>query len=205
MRTTLRSACFAVLSLLLALLLAATASPAVAKGPTDVHVSGPGVDAAFGWTERGGDIDVGTLSEAALISHHWDGSRLAPSPPLTAGQLGPRYVLTWTIGGRSQWAVQHAYPFAEGGAWVHFLSLPVEGPGGWVRTPALRKQLVALGAGAEPRRPAVATVEPAAAQAEPAESREDPGTPYDVVVPVGLLVAVVLGAGVLVWRRRLSR
>lgn len=204
MRTSLRSACFAVLSLLLALLLAATASPAVAKGPTDVHVSGPGVDTAFGWTERGGDIDVGTLSEAALIGHHWDGSRLAPSPPLTAEQLGPRYVLTWTVG-RSRWAVQHAYPFAEGGAWVHFLSLPVEGAGGWVRTPALRKQLVALGAGAEPSPAAVAVVEPAAPEAEPAESREDPGTPYDVLVPAGLLVAVVLGAGVLVRRRRLSR
>lgn len=204
MRTSLRSACFAVLSLLLALLLAATASPAVAKGPTDVQVSGPGVDAAFGWTERGGDIDLGTLSEAAQISHHWDGSRLAPSPSLTADQLGPRYVLTW-MAADMNWAVQHAYPFAEGGAWVRFLSLPVEGAGGWVRTPALRKQLVALGAGAEPSPAAVEVVEPAAAQPDPAESREDPGPPYDVVVPAGLLVAVVLGAGVLVWRRRLSR
>jgi|GEM_PF-6442052 len=210
MKTIARSACVAVLSLLLA----ATASPAVAKGPTDVDVSGPGVDAAFGWTERGGDIDVGSLSEAARITHHWDGSGLGPSPSLTADELGPRYVLTWTVG-RSHWAVQHAYPFAEGGAWVHFLSLPSEGPGGWVRAPGLERQLVTLGAGAQRHAPAAETVEPAAGVTEldgPAEavgaaepaSTADPASSYDVVVAVGVLLAIaVLAGAVLVTRKRL--
>lgn len=207
-----RWACVAVLSLILALLLAATAAPAAAKGPTGVTVSGPGVDAAFGWTDRGGDVDVGTLSEAARISHHWDGSGLGPSPALTTDQLGPRYVLTWTVG-RSPWAVQHAYPFADGGAWVRFISVPGGGPGGWVRAPALERQLVTLVAGTEAQEPAGESMEPAAAVAEPVgtappgASKDDPGTPYDVALPVGALLALaVLVGGVLVARRRrLSR
>lgn len=155
MKAALRSACVAVLSVLLA----ATASPAVAKGPTDVTVSGPGVDTAVSWTDRAGDVDVGSLADAARIGRHWDGSGLAPSPRLTADQLGPRYLLTWTAGG-GPWAVQHAYPFAEGGAWVRFLSVPAGGPGGWTRAPGLQDQLVRLGAAAQPIAPAFAALAP---------------------------------------------
>lgn len=209
MRTTLRWACVAVLSLLLAALVG-TASPASAKGPTDVQVSGPDVSAAFGWTQRAQDIDVGTLSEAARIPHHWDGSGLGPSPDLTAEQLGPRYVLTWTVG-RSPWAAQHAYPFADGGAWVRFLSVPSGGPGGWVRAPALERQLVALGADAETGDPAVDPVDPAAVETgsvgagEPSASKDEPAS-YDAVVAGGALLALAVPVGaLLVRRRRLSR
>ena len=210
MRTTLRRACVAVLSLLLALLVV-TAPPAAAKGPTDVQVSGPGVDTALGWTRRAGDIDVGSLSEAARINHHWDGSGLGPSPGLTTRQLGPRYVLTWTVG-RSAWAVQHAYPFAEGGAWARFVSVPDGGPGGWVRAPALEAQLVALGAGAETPDPAVDAVDPAAVEADPVaaaepSAKDDPASSYDAVVVVGgalLALAVLVGGALVVRRRRLS-
>lgn len=201
MKTALRSACVAVLLLALA----ATASPAMAKGPTEVSVTGPGVDAQLSYRHAGNNVDLGRLADAARTYHHWDGSGLAPSPELTADQLGPRFVLTWTVG-RSAWGVQHAYPFAEGGAWVRFVSVPGEGPGGWLRVPALTEQLVALGAVEEASpSPVAATTEETAVRAEPRASEPAGRSSYGVLVPVGLALVVVLGAGALIVRRRLSR
>jgi len=190
----------AALVVLIAMAFAGTTPAAHAKGPTDVAVSGPGVDADLGWTRRAGDVDLGTLTVAARLLQHWDGSGLGPAPSLTADQLGPRYILTWTVSG-ADWAVQHAYPFAKGGAWVQFRT------GGWVKAPALTKQLVALGAVAEPLAPAVTTPEPTAAPASPQADRMDSSTAYDVAVPAGVLLAaaLVVGGVLTVRRRHLSR
>ncbi len=144
MRTALRSAC----AVVLLLLVTAPASPAEAKGPTDVTVSGPGVEVTLdqdGYTPRKDDVDIGSLTGAAQVVQHWDGRGLAPTSGLSLDQLGPHYRLDWTVVG-SHWAVQYAYPFAEGGAWVRFFSLPGGDPGGWVRAPDVEQQLVALGA-----------------------------------------------------------
>jgi hypothetical protein len=205
MRTAARSICAAVVAVGLSL----TATPAVAKGPTDLTVYGPGVDVYVDLTSRRGtNIGIQTLGDAARLYRHWDGSGLAPAPPLTPDQLGPRYVLTWTVGS-SAWAVQHAYPFAEGGAWVQFVP---EGTGGWTKAPGLKKQLVELGAvdksteSAEAQVPALSTAEPEAAPVVGAKDEPGGGTSYDVAVPAGLLLAGVLGiGGVVMWRRRLSR
>jgi hypothetical protein len=188
MSTVARSICAVAFALGLSL----TAIPAVAKGPTDLTVYGPGVDVYVDLTSRRGtDVGAQALGQAARLYRHWDGSGLAPAPPLTPGQLEPRYVLTWTVGS-SAWAVQHAYPFAEGGAWVQFVP---EGTGGWTKAPGLKKQLIALGAVEE--QPA-ATAAPAPAEPSPRESttsEQDPLSPHEVAVTAGGLVVAGLLAG----------
>ena len=198
MKTAARSLCVAVLTLVA---YAGIMPTAQAKGPTDVDVAGPGVDADLTGTRRADDVDLGTLARAALLYQHWDGSGLGKAPRLSPDQLGPRYVLTWTVAG-ADWAVQHAYPFAKGGAWVHFAK------GGWVKAPALTQQLVGLGAAAEPvAAPAVAAVESAAAPASPRADHEDSSTAYDLAIPVGVLLAgaLLVGGLLIIHRRRLSR
>lgn len=220
MTTALRSACVAVLMLLLA----TTAAPAVAKGPAEVAVAGPGVDRTLNhYTHSGLDVDLGSLSEAARIFDIYGAQRPQTGPDVAEEALGARYVLTWDLGEED--VVQHAYPFAEGGAWVHLL------PGqelfgepmahGWSSAPALTEQLVGLGAVDEARastgstgstgpseqpQPALATVEPEAAPVAPSTDESDEGTPSGVVVPAAIVVAALLGAALLVARRRsLSR
>lgn len=206
MNTASRLACAVVLA---ALATVSTATAGTAKGPTDVDVSGPGVDRELSYTvghERSGDFHVYDLSEAARLHHAFARSRLEWSSGLTPEELGPRYVLTWSVGSQTLF-VQHAYPFAEGGAWVHFMWEGTRPLGRWLRAPAVTEPLVELGAVNEAPDPALATAgpteEPTTAAAEPGRSDEDAGAPYDVAVPVGVGIAVVVGV-LMLWRRRLS-
>ena len=185
--------------------MSATASPAVAKGPTDVAVDGPGVDHRLSFTQSAAGVDLGTLGEAARIYELWNGKNLAAEQPLTDDELGPRFVLTWTVSGM-EWAVQHAYPFAEGGAWVKFF--PNDAKAGWATAPELTEQLVALGAAPDSPKPVLAPSDPSTSAAEapaPASGDDDDSSSYPVLVPAALLLvgAVVAGA-VIARRRRLS-
>jgi hypothetical protein len=217
MKALARSACVAVLMLLLA----ATASPAVAKGPVKVTVAGPGVDTTLRhYTTSGEDVDMGSLGEAARIYDVYGTHHPEPAADVSEKELGARYELRWDMGGEGD-IVQHAYPFAEGGAWVYFLpgqkmfGKPVAD--GWSSAPALTEQLVGLGAvdnpsgtsgssGSERPQAALATIEPEAAPVAPGADDADGSASYDVGVPAGLLLAGVLGVGaVVVGRRRLNR
>jgi hypothetical protein len=221
MKTLLRAACVVVLPVLA---LAGTTPAAQAKGPTDVMVSGPGVDdVQLTYTEPIDDVDPGTLGDASRLYDMWSPGHLGPAPDLSEDDLGPSYVLTWSGDphgdGNEDVVVQHAYPFAEGGAWVEFppgqelYGAPIAA--GWVRTPRLRAELVELGAvdkstesaeSAEAQVPALSTAEPEAAPVVGAKDEPGGGTSYDVAAPAGLLLAGVLGiGGVVMWRRRLSR
>lgn len=188
--------------------MSATASPAVAKGPTDVGVSGPGVDTHLNFRHSPGEVDLGTLAQAARVYDVLGDLVLAKDPGLGPAQLGPRYVLDWTAGGAAM-VVQHAYPFAEGGAWIRFPRTSSgwgAGASGWVRAPAVTDQLVALGATpktADPSpAPMVAATEVSASPDEPAPTDPAGRTPYEVVVPIGLALVVLLAAAVLIARRR---
>jgi hypothetical protein len=216
MKTLLRAACVVVLPVLA---LAGTTPAAQAKGPTDVMVSGPGVDdVQLTYTEPIDDVDSGSLGEASRLYDMWSPGLLEPAPDLTEDELGPRYVLTWSGDPHSgetgkDLVVQHAYPFAEGGAWVEFprdqelWGAPIAE--GWIQTPRLTAELVELGAVDDAAEPAVA-VEPeagpvtSAAEASPAE--DDSSSSYGVGIWTGAALAVALATGVvLLWRRRLSR
>ena len=218
MKTLVRSACVAVLVLLLA---GTAASPAVAKGPQEVAVSGRGVDTAMNYyTKSVADVDMGSLGEAARIFDVYGTYRPEPAPGVAKEALGARYVLTWDMGDHD--FVQHAYPFAEGGAWVHFLpgqklfGKPVAD--GWSSAPALTEELVALGAVDQGSTSDAAATEESPEPSEDAEDAdrqpalaavddETPGgsTSYDVAVLAGLLVAGLVVVAVVVWRRRVSR
>ena len=167
MKTAARIACVVVLAVLAIGL--DDHLPVHAKGPTDVDVSGPGVDDVhLTFTERD-DVDSGTLGDASRLYDMWSPGQLGIAPDLSADELGPRYVLTWSGDPHSRetgedLVVQHAYPFAEGGAWVEFppdqelWGSPLAA--GWVQTPKLTAELVELGASDDTAEPAVAEVEP---------------------------------------------
>ncbi len=216
MRTAARIACVVVLAVLA---MVSTSTPATAKGPTEVDVSGPGVNNVhLTFTERD-DVDSGTLGDASRLYDMWSRGQLRPAPDLSADELGPRYVLTWSGDPHSRetgkdLVVQNAYPFADGGAWVEFppdqelWGAPIAA--GWVQAPRLQAELVELGASNDTLEPAVAEVEPEAEpvseEPEPSRSNADSGTSYDVAVPAGIALAVALVAGLLIVRqRRLTR
>lgn len=202
------------------LAIAGTAPPGQAKGPTDVEASGPGIDDVhLSWTERTDDVDAGTLGNASQLHHMWSPALLGPAPDLSADELGPLYVLRWTTGAHGgedgpDIVVQHAYPFAEGGAWVEFpteqemYDAPIGA--GWIQAPRLRRELVALGAVADATQPGRA--EPASsvttsdASGRSPTDQDDGWSSSGVAVPAGVLLAVAVVAGVIVARRRrLSR
>lgn len=226
MNTAARSAWVVVLAVLA---FAGVVPTAQAKGPTDVVVSGPGIDDVHLTFTEPEDVDSGTLGDASRLYDMWSPGRLAPAPDLTAEQLGPEYELTWSARhgmDAPETVVQLAYPFAEGGGWIYF-------PGGqelwgsplatgWVRTPRIEGQLVALGARDERPAPALAASAPPAAadspvateptntgptSTGPTSTEQDSRSAYDVAVPAGALAAgVLVVAGVLIVRRRqLSR
>ena len=212
MKTFARISCVVVLAVLA---LTGTTSPVQAKGPTEVDVSGPGVDGVhLTYTVRD-DVDSVSLGDASRLFDMWSPGQLGIAPDLSVDELGPRYVLTWSGDPHSgttgeDLVVQNAYPFAEGGAWVEFppdqelWGAPIAS--GWVRTPKLTAELVELGAVAETPQPALAEADPSAIAADvPASSpsdEDDAWSTYRVVVPAGALLAGVLVAGVLIARRR---
>jgi len=131
-----------VVLLVLAAAPVAVSTPAHAKGPDRMQVSGPGLDGLWLKSTRHDDIDAWTLMEASDLFQIWGAARGGERPDLTDEQLGAAYVLTW-------YAHDHrvtetvAYPFAEGGAWV----TTTEGMEDWMRSGRpLRRIMIRLGA-----------------------------------------------------------
>lgn len=187
--------------------LTATATPAHAKGAVAVTVSGPGIaDVRLTYTERAGDVDLDALTEAASfypLVFGTDGPPLPLAGGAPAGELGPRYVLSFDLG--ESRVIEYAYPFAAAGPYVEMppgqqvYEIPVAP--GWLRVDSsLRSGLVTLGAAGPP--PA-ADASPAAAvtAASATAAWGGPG-----LIAVGALaVGVALVAGWLWMRRRSPR
>lgn len=156
-----RSIVVAVLTLILAMVLAAPA--AVAKGPASAQITG--VDGAPidisggpGSGEPGSRALLGRLAEDAglwVVGFGEDPHRLTAEPP--DGDLGPKLTLSWVVPGPTgdDTVVQDLYPYADAGA-VTFTraNQPYLGgatEGGWyVAGPALAATLVEAGVPAEP-------------------------------------------------------
>ena len=140
-------------SALLAALL--TAAPAAAKGPSEASVEGPGLAAPV---DLDGDEGSGPLGEVTEAAGFFPAVFLrTPDPMLRerpAGELGPRYVATYTVPGPNNeldGLRQELYPYAEP-APVSYMApgQTVFGTektvGGWfVGTDQLRETLVAAG------------------------------------------------------------
>ena len=195
------------LALLTAVLL--PASPAQAKGPTAVDVEGPGVKVTLRY-DQASEADLWRLGEAAEMSSFFGDGRLRERPALTEQELGPRYVLTWRQLSEVVFT-QHAYPFAEGGAWVEVPAAQPrrydgsEAPSGWISGgDRLTRILVRLGA-VEPVGDDVGATLPTGVTADPPSAdpaRSDAPSPY----LIGTLAACALaGFAVLRMRRRGAR
>jgi len=194
--TTLLATLAAVLALPLA------AAPAVAKGATEVVVSGPGIDrVTLGFARATDDVDVGSLAEVSGVYYVFDAAMGSDAPDLDEAALGPRYRLTWYVG-RDVMAVTDVFPFAANGAWTHLLHEDQA----WVRGgPALERAMVELGATrpetapeAVPSTAAAALADPPAPQPAPA-----PATPVAawVLAAAGVALAAAVGGWLLRGRR----
>ena len=190
---------------------ATTADPALAKGATEVTVSGPGIDdQTLGFTRRTSDVDVGSLAEATNNYGIWGDGTFVHRPRLTADQLGPRYTLTW-YEGEVRMVVSHVYPFAEDGAWAEvpdgqrLWGEPVE-TGWWHGGTALEEQLVSLGAptpagdGGDAAADAGAAAGAVDVQA-PTPPASSPGLPL-VATGSAVVAGLAMLAGAVWWARR---
>jgi hypothetical protein len=207
---------------LLILLVLLGAAPAVAKGPIDVTVSGPGVDSVrIDAVSAPGGVTVQSLADRSGLFAIYGAEPLGPAPDLSTEELGPRFTLTWGLGEEAADGapiVTHVYPFAAGGPWsfVPDGQSLFGGPvgDGWIGTdPSLTKLLVRLGAerpGATTGATTGATSAVAAGTTGTtgADSRGEAGTPTpdrtSYVAGAGLLLVALLAGGAVLHHRRRS-
>jgi hypothetical protein len=136
------------------LVLAALALPAaaLAKGPSEGTISGPGFSKTIKVLNDGGGGTPGdNLTQAAGFFPAAFGQ--SPDPMLhqkPSGALGPSYTIVWTVPGNAGRTIrQVVYPYAKGGG-VSYTKpgQPIFGMGtrgGWFRDPRLTPSLVGLG------------------------------------------------------------
>jgi hypothetical protein len=186
--------------LLLVLAVAALALPtaALAKGPDEATITGPGLDKAItisGPEEAGSPMMA--FAEAAGFFPAAFGQEPDPMlPDRPKGDLGPRYKIEYNVpggGGTSFSITQDLYPYAEPYAVTYTKDgqqiFDMTTRGGWWTDSSLKDQLVALGL---PK------------TAEAAEESSSTSAGFFSTGRLGALVLVLLlvGAGTLVMRRR---
>ena len=188
--------------LLFLLAAAALALPtaAIAKGPDEATITGPGLDKAItitGLEEPGSPIMA--FAEAAGFFPAIFGQQPSPMlPGRPKGDLGPKYRIDYNVpggDGTSFSISQDLYPYAQPSAVTYTKDgqeiFDMTTTGGWWSDAALKDQLVALG------------LPKTAAEAEAAGSSSS-SAGFFSTGRLGALVLVLLlvGAGTLVMRRR---
>ena len=140
------------LSMVLVLAALAVPAAALAKGPSEGSISGPGFSKTVKVLNDGGGGSPGdNLTQASGFFPAAFGQSPDPMlPRKPAGRLGPVYTVTWTVPGNGTHRIrQELYPYAQGGA-VSYTKAgqPIFGAtarGGWYRDPNLKRTLVGLG------------------------------------------------------------
>ena len=178
-RLTLAIAAFAALALPVA---------ALAKGPTEGSISGPGFSKVVKVLYDGGGGSAGdNLTQQSGFFPAAYGQ--SPDPMLhrkPTGRLGARYTIAWKVpgGGSAMFRIrQDLYPYARGGAVTYTPGQPIFGMstrGGWYRDPELKRTLVSLGLAAN----------------APSE-----GSGFNYTLVFGLVAAGLLGATALLFAR----
>ncbi len=187
--------------LLLVLALAAVLSPAaLAKGPSQAAISGPGLARTLSFKGNGeheGTALYDLAQDAGFFPAVFGQS---PDPMLhgrLSGTLGPKYTIHYVVPageGTKYRVVQDLYPYAHGGPVTHMkagqLIFGERSQGGWYRgDPGLKALLVRHGL---PRTASRLTATPAG------------GNDTAVMLGIGAPLAVLLaGAAVFVARRRI--
>lgn len=166
------------ISIVFALAALAVPAAALAKGPTEGTISGPGFSKTVKVLYDGGGGSPGdNLSLASGFFPAAFGQ--SPDPMLQgkpSGPLGPRYVVVWKVpggGGENYHLRQQLYPYARGGAVSYTRPgqsiFGTESQGGWYRSADLKRTLVALGlpkqAPSSSSRPSIALIAGLAAAA----------------------------------------
>ncbi|HEY7018696.1 MAG TPA: hypothetical protein VH297_09555 [Gaiellaceae bacterium] len=141
-------------SIVLALAALTVPAAALAKGPSEGAIAGPGFSKTVKVLYDGGGGSPGdNLSQASGFFPAAYGQ--SPDPMLhgkPAGALGPRYTVVWKVpggGGKSYRLQQVLYPYARGGAVSYTRPgqsiMGTTSHGGWYRDTGLKRTLVALG------------------------------------------------------------
>jgi len=151
--------------LIFLLVLGALALPAtaLAKGPSDARITGPGLSKAI--TISGSESEGTPIMNLAEAAGFFPGafgqspSPMSPAPPKTS--LGPKYSIEYVVpagNSASNKIHQDLYPYAKNGGWTH---MPAGQPifdmtthGGWFHDTRLKGILVAHGL---PKSPPVAS------------------------------------------------
>ena len=186
--------------LLLLLAVAALAAPAtaLAKGPDEATITGPGLDKAItitGPEEEGSPMMA--FADAAGFFPAVFGQQPNPMlPGRPKGDRGPRYTIKYHVPGPDGDAFsisQDLYPYALPSAVTYTKAgqeiFDMTTQGGWWSNAALKDQLVALGL-------------PKSATAAEGSSASSAGFFSTGRLGVLVLVLLVLGGGTLVMRRR---
>jgi len=202
----------------------ALATPALAKGPSQARISGPGLARAVVVSGNGEPGEQGRLASLAEQTGLFTvmfgaGAGLGgPAParlhtPPPASSLGPRYALVYTVPGVTPRPGQQfgrvrqdLYPRAAGGP-VIYTPPGQQGFGGpltvtgWLRgNPQLTRTLAQLGVPPPGTRAAPQTCHPAAAH--PAAAHQAGARPPGwIIAPAAVVVAAAL-AGTALWLRR---
>lgn len=203
------------------------ATPALAKGPSQASITGPGLVHAIVVSGAGEPGQQGTLAvlagQTGLFTALFgaDASTLPQTPtplrtPPTAGALGPRYTVIYTVPGVTPQPGeqfgrirQDLYPGAAGGPVVYTppgqdgFSQPLQVTG-WLRaSPLLSRTLGQLGVRLRPGTPASAQARPPAAR--PAAAHQ-PGSRtlawLIVAIAAGVAIAAPALAGTALRRHR---
>jgi hypothetical protein len=209
-------------------MVALTASPALAKGPDQVTISGPGLSKPIvvsGMGEPGSMDRLGELTnDCALFTAMFgpdpsSDQQFAAQAPTTA--LGPKYTLAWRVPtGEANPATvrQDLYPWAKDGPLVYTKPGQTSFPqtlttGGWYRAPGalttilvsmgVPKHATATGGGAAPATqapaaPATANKPPAAAPATAGAIRNAASEESTGRTPVALITGGAIVAALLV-------
>jgi hypothetical protein len=166
------------------------APAALAKGPTEAAITGPGLSKPISFKGLG---DASKLTEYAGVFPAVFGQ--SPDPMLKgppAGKLGPKYTIRYVVPGQNSTAfrlIQDLYPYARAGAVTYMKpGQPIFGAkttGGWYPAGIVLKELL-VRAGLPRAAPRVSS-----------------GTNLALVAGIGIPGALALaGAALLVARRR---
>jgi hypothetical protein len=201
------------------------ATPALAKGPSQVRITGPGLTRAVVVSGNGEPGERGRLASLALqtglftVMFGAGASIGGPAParlhtPPPQASLGPRYTLVYTVPGVTPLPGQQVgqvrqdlYPRAAGGPLIY--TPPGQqgfgGPltvAGWLRgRPQLIRTLAGAGVPAAAGTRAAQPTRRAAAAHPAAAHRAGARIPGWIVAPVAVVVAAAL-AGAALWLRR---
>ncbi|HEX3267180.1 MAG TPA: hypothetical protein VHQ98_04250 [Gaiellaceae bacterium] len=181
--------------LLFVLAAAALLAPAaLAKGPSQATVTGPGLDKAIAFKNMD---DSSVLTEQAGFFPAAFGQSPSPMIKRPAGKLGPRYTIHYVVPGgygERYRITQDLYPYAVGGPFTYMNPgqriFDMKTPGGWYYTGGVLKQTL-VRAGLPKAAPRVSRVSASS------------GSNIALIAGIGIPGALALaGAALLVARRR---